>query len=235
MVQWKHRIRTWIETLLHSETLAKDLQDNLAIQALTPLTTTYLPWSSSAMRPSGIVKVLNTLVFRRPQAVVECGSGLTTYYLAKLLKNLGHGHLYTIDHDLDWLHQVKGFLTQEKLLDFVTFIHAPLAPCALALDGNLWYDAEPIQRAIGNQEINCLIVDGPPAYEPGKQLARYPAVPFFAKQLAPACPIVLDDIQRPGERRIIQRWSDQLGISFQMYPVDGGIAVSQPAQGFNIE
>jgi hypothetical protein len=45
-------------------------RDQLAIQVLAPLSSRYLPWSSAAMRPSGVVAVLNEIVLNRRQRVV---------------------------------------------------------------------------------------------------------------------------------------------------------------------
>jgi hypothetical protein len=60
------------------------------------------------------------------------------------------------------------------------------------------------------------VVDGPAAWEPGRELARYPALPFFNKQLATNATIVLDDISRAGEQQIIARWHSEFGREFEV-------------------
>ena len=64
------------------------------MQILAPLTTAYQPWSIFAIRPSGLVKVLNEIVINRRRCIVECGGGISTVYIAKLLQQQGQGHLY---------------------------------------------------------------------------------------------------------------------------------------------
>jgi len=81
-------------------------KDILAMQYLAPLSKTYLPWTIASMRPSGLVKVLNDIVVNRRYCIVECGGGVSTYYIASLIKERG-GHLYTIEHDKAWVSILK--------------------------------------------------------------------------------------------------------------------------------
>src|SRR5438270_11752196 len=77
------------------------LADIQAIARLAPLSTSYTPWSPIAMRPSGVTAVLDDIVLRRRAAIVECGAGVTTIFVARLLRSRGRGHLWTIEHDVD--------------------------------------------------------------------------------------------------------------------------------------
>ncbi len=198
-------------------------KDILATHYLAPLSTVYLPWTGYSMRPSGLVQVLSEVWVKRCQVIVECGSGISTFYIARLLKSRG-GHLYSIENNSQWLDLVKNGLAQEGLGDLVTFIDAPLQPTALALDNLLWYDSEAIASALpSSQKIDLLLVDGPPAYELNIQYSRYPAVPYFLPQLSPECTIVLDDATRPGEQRILQKWEELLRREFEVR--DGDIAM----------
>src|ERR1041385_49769 len=79
----------------------RDRKDMLAMQALGPLSLTYLPWSQAAMRPSGLVAVLNDIVINHRLHIVECGSGISTFYIARLFKQHG-GHIHTIEHYEGW-------------------------------------------------------------------------------------------------------------------------------------
>jgi hypothetical protein len=60
-----------------------------------------------------------------------------------------------------------------------------------------------------------LIVDGPPAHEPGRSGARYPALPWFFEHLASDYTVILDDIRRRGELEIIARWEAEFDIQFE--------------------
>ncbi len=191
-------------------------EDSLAMQYLAPLTGNYLPWSSYALRPSGLVQILNTILIRKHMTVVECGGGVSTLYIARLFRqNAFQATLHCIENNLDWLNFIKDLLARERLSNYVNLIHAPLQPCDLAL-GNLdWYNREKIRQQLPEKKtIDCLFVDGPPAYREEIQYSRFPAVPFFQSQLAPHSTVILDDINRPGEQEILRRWQELLNTSF---------------------
>jgi hypothetical protein len=200
-------------------------QDLLAMQQLAPLAKTYLPWSVSAMRPSGLVKVLNDIVVHQRKSIVECGGGLSTYFIAQLLKERG-GHLITIEHSAEWCEILRQFLDGQGLADVVQIVHAPLAPTSHAYQGKAdWYDQKIVGDAVRGQKIDLLLVDGPPAYDPSIMFARYPAAPFFRPYFAESYTIVLDDANRKGERAIVERWERELGIGMKIHLIDGHVAV----------
>jgi hypothetical protein len=63
-----------------------------------------------------------------------------------------------------------------------------------------------------------LLVDGPPAGEPGSERSRYPAVPALADRLAAGALIVLDDIDRPGEQWVLEAWQREAELRFERRP-----------------
>src|SRR3954471_15653391 len=79
----------------------RDRKDMLAMQALAPLSCNYLPWSQASMRPSGLIAVLNDIVINNRTSIVECGGGVSTFYIARLLKRRG-GHIFSIENDDAW-------------------------------------------------------------------------------------------------------------------------------------
>jgi hypothetical protein len=223
--------------------LLLDGKDNLAMQALAPLSKAYLPWSGYAMRPSGVVKVLNEMVINQRFEVVECGAGLTTFYIASLIQQQGKGHLYTIEHDPEWLAVVRGLLIQGGLESYVTLIHAPLVGCELSLEGTPWYDRTVIAEVMGDglrptgghRAIDLLVVDGPPAYDLARQYARYPAAIYFQPRFAPDFAIVLDDIDRSGEQHILAQWQEKIpGLEVKQLKIDGGVAICSSRSGFSV-
>jgi len=213
------------ENLLTSSTM-EDLKDVLAMHYLAPLAGQYFPWSAYALRPSGLVKILNQILIYRHLTIVECGGGVSTLYIARLFQRNGiSGHLYCLEHSLDWLDFLLERLAQEHLESYVTLIHAPLKSCKLSLENLDWYDTEKIRQQLPiSQKIDCLLVDGPPAYRPEIQFSRFPALPFFQAQLAPNATIVLDDINRPGEQEILRRWQALLPITFDSS--EGNLAIA---------
>lgn len=201
---------------LDNQRLREIWEDSLAMQYLAPLKGNYLPWSSYALRPSGLVQILNTILIRKHLTVVECGGGVSTLYIARLFKqNHPSGQLYCIENNLDWLNLLKDLLFREELNHYVKLIYAPLAPCPMALDNLNWYDQEKIRQQLAEDvSIDCLFVDGPPAYREEIQYSRFPALPFFQKQLSATGTVILDDINRAGEQEIVRRWQTLLNIDF---------------------
>lgn len=214
------------ELLLGQNNILAAQEDILAMQYLAPLSKTYLPWSTFSMRPSGVVKVINEIVINKKSNVIECGSGISTFYIASILREKG-GHLFTIEHDEQWAMVFKRFLEEQQLIDFVSLITVPLTESSLAINGSFWYDEIVLTNAINNQHFDLLLVDGPPAFGPGRIHARYPAVPYFSKFLSADYTIILDDINRGGEKEVISKWEDYLNIRFDKHLVDGSVAIGR--------
>lgn len=207
--------------------ILETLADLLAMNYLTPLAGNYLPWSGYAMRPSGLVKILNQILINQHLTIVECGGGISTLYIARLFaQNHWQGHLYCIENNLDWLNFLAARLENEGLQNYVTLIDAPLKPCDSAIEQLPWYDTEKIRQSLPqSQKIDCLLVDGPPAYLPEIQYSRFPAVPFFQEQLTTGATILLDDINRDGEQEILKRWQTLLNVIFDTS--EGNVAIAR--------
>lgn len=203
-------------------------KDILAMQYLEPIFDVYLPWNSYAIRPSGLVKILNEITINNRTSILECGGGISTLYIAKILQDC-EGHLYTIEHDADWVEFLKKLLAQQGLTQYVSIIMAPLEDCPFNFhrdNPSLWYSLDTIKNVLNNVEIDFLIVDGPPAYSQNTMYARYPAVPFLKQYFASDYAVILDDIRRSGEKKIVARWQTELEINFQQYPIEGGLAIA---------
>ena len=229
----QHHLHRVLNKLLLDAT--RDRKDILALQALAPLANGFLPWSQAAMRPSGLLAVLNDIVINRRTCIVECGGGISTFFIARLLRDRP-GHLYSIEHDADWAALLQHNLNAQGLAAQATVIHAPLAPTPLGWGGprGAWYADDKLCGLKRECKIDLLIVDGPPAYTRDLRYARYPAVPYFKDALAPDYTIVLDDINRRGEQEIAARWSRELGVPFNLRFIDGTIAVGRPRHSFSV-
>lgn len=214
---------------------AIDRKDLLAMQALAPLSSSYLPWSVSAMRPSGVVVVLNEIVVNRRRSIVELGGGVSTFYIGRLLQQRG-GHLWTVEHGVEWADRLEQQLVAEGLGDVVTVVRSPLAqiPKGWLDEEATWYDGDKINEQIAGQSVDLLIVDGPPAYQPGKRHSRYPAAHFFSPMLADDYAIIVDDIDRVGEQDVIEAWEREFGLTFERRTVDGGVGIGRPGVAFTI-
>lgn len=209
-------------------------KDILAMQQLEPISSDYLPWNPYAIRPSGLIKILNEIVINQRKSILECGGGISTIYMAKILRERG-GRIHTIEHDLGWIEILKQLLSSQNLLDYVSIISAPLQTSPINFQENtsgLWYDLNAIRNALEGIKIDLLLVDGPPAHSKSIRYARYPAVPLLKQYLAEDYTIVLDDIGRTGEQQIAAKWQQELEISFQKYPIQGGVAIASSQKNY---
>lgn len=201
----------------------RQVEDLHAWQVLRPLLGAggYLPWSTGAMRPAGLVTVCNEVVHGCRTRVLECGSGVSTVVLARLLRERGAGSVVAVEHDDAWATLVRDLLRREALDGVAHVVHAPL-------EGDpVWY-AEAALDALP-QEIDLLVVDGPPADAAGQEHRRAPALPFFEPRLIPGASVVLDDVQRLGERGVLAGWERNTPWRFRV-DESAGLAVGARGQ-----
>ncbi len=189
--------------------------DDLALQLLASISPRYIPWTKAALSPSVVVTILNDIMINQRSIIVECGGGISTIYIARLLTQRNAGHLYTIEEDNSWANYLENLLSEEGLTRYVTILQTPITEirCAMPNRGE-WYDETIIRKEIGNKTIDLLIVDGP-AVKKDQPLIRYLALPFFYKNLSKRFCIILDDIHRSGESYILKEWEKKFDIPFK--------------------
>jgi predicted O-methyltransferase YrrM len=154
-------------------------------------------WAAS---PDFLVRVRERLLRRRPMVVVECGSGISTVVTALTLREIGGGHVYSLEHSPEHARATRGELEKHGVQAFATVLDAPLEP--QSIDGGqwTWYAT----RGLPAGAIDMLVIDGPPK-RTGK-LARWPAGPLLFPRLSPGAVVLLDDAARPDEQEIVRRW-----------------------------
>lgn len=131
----------------------------------------------------------------------------------------GAGSVVAVEHDGDWAALVGDLLRREVLDGVARVVHAPL-------EGDPPWYAQAALDALP-AEVDLLVVDGPPAHAPGEQHRRAPALPFEPR-LVPGGTVVLDDLDRPGEREVLARWEAQTPWRFR---VDQATGVAVGARG----
>ncbi len=195
----------------------RKVEDAFAIDLLQNLLVgrPYLPFSGSALRPYCMAHILNDIIINQRLNIIEFGCGLSTILIARLASlNQLPVKIVSIDHDPGWSQLIKNCLETEKLDGIADVILAPLVPCSLALEGNTWYDMQILNQHLHGKKFDMVIIDGPPAYEQSKKLARFPAFPFTKDFIEKRYSIYLDDVNRNGEQEIIRRWSASNNIRF---------------------
>jgi predicted O-methyltransferase YrrM len=171
-----------------------------------------LPWSDWALRPAALDRLLAE-VDRGRRRIVECGSGVSTIALGRALRERG-GRIHALEHDPGWAAFVVAWLERERLDEIATVVEAPLRAHPLALDETEWYDLAALSR-LPQSGIELLLIDGPPAGEPGLGRSRYPALPVLSDRLAEDGIVILDDIERPGEADVLSAWERETLFRFE--------------------
>jgi hypothetical protein len=181
----------------------------------------YLPWTTGSMRPAALVVVCNEIVHGARTRIVECGSGVSTVLLARLLRERGAGRLVALEHDRHWGALVHEQLRREALDGIARVLNAPLA------GEPPWYG--PARLVDVPDELDLLVVDGPPACDAGHGMRRAPALPRFEERLVVGGAVVLDDIARPGERDVLAGWEASTDWRFAL-DERAGVAIGRRQQ-----
>lgn len=156
-----------------------------------------------AMEPPALVRLVDTVVRRRPRLVVECGSGTSTLWIARALQENGGGRLVSFEHEAEYLEKTRTLLADHGLLEYVDLRHAPLVDIATLRGTFTWYEI----AADDIDQIDLLLVDGPPGTT-GPH-ARYPAVPVLGDKLAPGATVIVDDVSRKDEQEMVEYWLEE--------------------------
>lgn len=192
----------------------------------------YLPWSTSTMHASGLLTVLNEIIVNGRETIVEIGSGISTLYMARLLKERRSGRLISVENDADWVSLIEGQLNELGIGDRATVVHAPLEACTALPEQPRWYRTQPIFEALGRDKIDLLLVDGPRAKSSPKRMGRWPAVPVLADRLNERCVVILDDCQRKAERRMAKSWRRVIGTDFKLRFQSSRLGIAQRGPAF---
>jgi predicted O-methyltransferase YrrM len=173
--------------------------------------------------------LIQHLVASPPKFIMELGSGSSTILLAHTMKLLAadeYKHV-SIDHESYFLEITKRYAALNGVADAVEFVHCPLEKAGPS--GEEWYAHVP--ETLGGKKIDLLIIDGPPAYGKGLELARAPALDILYPHLAERCTIVLDDANRPGETQVAEQWIKKYpDLRMTKLPQGKGLAILTRAQ-----
>jgi len=214
-----------------------EFKDIKSLVQLNQLHSGYLPWSGASIRPTALVFLLNDIIINDRKTIAECGTGLSTIYIASLFKQLEikGNQIYSVDHDAAWIKIMERELKKNKLDEYVHLIHAPLCRSDITYKNNLeWYDTSLLDRNIPENNIDLLFVDGPPAKEKGQEWSRYPALPYFYDRLSHNFSVIVDDADRKEEALIINKWQQKFPITFAQCILKGNIFIGGNYSSYTI-
>ena len=154
-------------------------------------------WAGS---PDFLAHLAKTILLHKPSTVVECSSGVSTLVAARACQLNGGGHVFSLEHEGVFAERTMEMLRQHGVEKWATVIHAPLQITQTPNGEYLWYETNGLPDA----PVDVLVIDGPP--EDVNPMARYPAGPLLLPRLAEKGILLLDDANRPDERRAVELW-----------------------------
>ena len=155
------------------------------------------PTRSWAASPDLLLTLAQLVRTHNPKLVVELGSGVSTLVVAKA----GAKKVISIDHSDEFADKTREILKEHK----VRGVEIRVAQLKAHISGVDWYDTTVIQDL---RRIDLLIVDGPPGSKNPE--ARMPARAEFIAKLSPKAIIVIDDVNREGERKLAEAFAKAL-------------------------
>lgn len=172
--------------------------------------------SNFSLKPYGLILLKNELVLNKRTSILEFGSGLSTIFLAQIIRKYNlNAKITTIESEEDWISRLKLIAFKLGLDNFIKIVQAPLIKYD---DGAPWYDVGILKSELKNNQLfDMIIIDGPPAFNPDIERSRYPAIPFIINYLSNNCFVFLDDANRKGEQDVIEFWRKQFGFDFKIY------------------
>lgn len=168
------------------------------------------PWAMDAL----FAEQMLSLVDEGRESVVELGSGHSTLLIARRLEALGRGRVVAFDHLAEFAGRTRSWIQAEGLAHRATVVHAPIEERQVEGRALPWYSAAALAPALPDS-IDLLIVDGPPAAI--HRDIRWSSVPLLQDRLAPGAAILMDDGDRPAERRAALDWRRRLAGSWLRY------------------
>jgi predicted O-methyltransferase YrrM len=151
-------------------------------------------WASS---PDLLLTIAEVIMKKKPALVVELGSGVSTLVSAKS----GARKVVSLDNSEEFGGKTRELIKAHKARGVEIRI-APLQPYA---NGSDWYDISTIKDL---RKIDVLIIDGPPGYNNPE--ARYPALKEFIEKLSKDAVVIIDDVNRQGERKLAEDFAKAL-------------------------
>ena len=181
--------------------LYQQLQAFAALDRRLNLSYALPPLRGWAASPDFLLLLAEHVHRQQPKVIVECSSGASTVILAQCAKQNGKGHVYSLEHDVQYAEKTRQELIKQDLQNWATVIDAPLQDYSFAEQTYQWYK---LDTEIQTKQIDMLVIDGPPAFL--NSCARYPAGPLLLPLLNKNAVVFLDDADRPDEQEIIKNW-----------------------------
>jgi len=192
--QTQESIKEVKEQIWHSYRQSEALQQ---LFALLKFSAPIPPTRSWAASPDLLLTIADLVRIRKPRLVVELGSGVSTLIVAKA----GPRKVISIDNSAEFAEKTREMLKAHK----VRGVDVRVAPLKAHTSGVDWYDTAKLKDL---KNIDLLIIDGPPGSK--NPDARKPALKELLNKLSSKAVVVIDDVNRKGEREMAEAFAKAL-------------------------
>jgi predicted O-methyltransferase YrrM len=162
------------------------------------------------LEPAGLMFLASVVRRRRPRVILECGAGISTLFLADVLREV-HGNnsdirYLTLEEGADVAAKMTASIAAAGFQRFAKVINLPLAETMAGGRRTMWYDLDDAQLrdVTGGQPIDMILLDGPS----GNHGSRFAAVPLLHPHARNGACFFLDDALRDNELEIGRQWSE---------------------------
>ncbi len=163
-------------------------------------------WGDWPIEKESAIYLIYSLISKRPNNIVELGSGNSTLIIVKTMESLGYSyHLTSIDSDKDFLERTKNLLISEGVYNEnnIKLIYAPIEKIEINQKYFFWYNRESFSNLFS--EIDYLFIDGPVGGF--CKNARFPALNILSDFLKKdGCNVLMHDYSREDEKEIVKEW-----------------------------
>lgn len=180
--------------------LKEGLSEPVAASSLVSLGVPYpLAYGNWAIDPLMGLELVEAIETRRPDVILELGSGVSSVLIAAALKKLKLSTVrhIIVDHEARFLEQTKRRVELVGPIARTEFWHCPLTDDVRF--GTPWYTG--VTERLGAARVDLLFVDGPPGSVAKK--SRAPALWNLKSHLGRDAVIFLDDTNRADEKGIV--------------------------------
>jgi predicted O-methyltransferase YrrM len=194
--------------MVEAVTVLRELDDRVSVPSVV-LYRLFYGWGNEdyAAEPEFLAAVVEAA--RRARGpILECGCGLSTLVLGVEADKRGL-EVYSLEHDSTWAKRTKRALERHGI-GSVRIIVARLR----SYGAFVWY--EPPRNELPSA-FSLVVCDGPPHTTQG---GRYGLLPVLHAHLEPGAEILLDDVGRDEDRRILDRWESDFGVDSRIEQVD---------------
>lgn len=169
-------------------------------------------WAAS---PDFLRIISEIILDRKPETILECGSGVSSVVVGYLLEKNECGRIFSLENKNNFYKKNNDLIARHSLSKHVSIVHAPLVERKV---GDKSFECYNIKQIADIQLIDLLIIDGPAGN-------RYPVLPVLFNQLSDNVLIIIDDCKREKDGENVLRWLSEFPFEAEWIDTEKGTCI----------